>query len=87
MAITQIIPSNGWYHVHELNGRVYITALGAWALMDNGEVVGLVPVEGSPSGRSPVHPRLEPVAPIHARYCHETDQDFAELKMRAQSSR
>lgn len=43
--IMQISPCSGWNYIHKdgNSGKLYIHPVAAWALLENGEVVGLVP--------------------------------------------
>jgi len=43
--ILQISPCSGWNYIHKdgNSGKLYIHPVAAWALLENGEVVGLVP--------------------------------------------
>jgi hypothetical protein len=42
--ISQITPCSGWNYIHKDSdtGKLYIHPVAAWALLENGEVVGLV---------------------------------------------
>lgn len=64
--ILQISPCTGWVHVSGVDGDLNIHRVGSWALLDNGDVVGLVPV--SATGRGQPHAKLVP-APNGGRYC------------------
>jgi len=43
--IMQITPCSGWNYIHKdgHSGKLYIHPVAAWALLESGEVVGLVP--------------------------------------------
>jgi hypothetical protein len=43
--IMQITPCSGWNYIHKDgdSGKLYIHPVAAWALLENGDVVGLVP--------------------------------------------
>lgn len=64
--IAQISPCSGWVHVSGVDGDINIHHVASWALLDGGEVVGLVPVSGG--GRAQPNAQLVP-APAGGRYC------------------
>lgn len=80
--IIQIIPSPGWFHVCEEVNPPHITPVGAWGLLENGEVVGLVPKAGIHDGPRSQTPGLIE-APINAVYHHESEEAFVKVKARA----
>ena len=64
--ILQVSPCKGWVHVSESDGELIIHRVASWALLDNGDVVGLVPV--SATGRGQPYAKLVP-APEGGKYC------------------
>lgn len=43
--IMQITPCSGWNYIHQddHSGKLYIHPVAAWALLETGDVIGLVP--------------------------------------------
>lgn len=66
--ILQISPSAGWVHVSGADGDINIHRVASWALLDSGEVVGLVPVSAADSDQ-PIAKLV--AAPDGGRYCLE----------------
>ncbi|HDV8014480.1 TPA: methionyl-tRNA formyltransferase [Escherichia coli] len=66
----QIIPATDWYFRHEnvsgVAGKSTVYQLAAWALKENGEVVGLVTVRDD-NGR----PKLVTPPPVLGDYLHK----------------
>jgi len=73
--ILQISPCSGWVHVSGADGDLNIHRVASWAVLDNGEVVGLVPV--SAAGRAQPNAKLVP-APDGGRYCLEEQLNVTE---------
>ncbi len=81
----QIIPATDWYFRHD-NGpgeKVGATLyqLAAWALKEDGEIVGLVTVRGIENG----HPKLVTPPPVAGDYLHKeqlTDEEKEWAKRR-----
>ncbi|MBK3434842.1 hypothetical protein JJD84_29040 [Pseudomonas fluorescens] len=70
--ITQVTPCSGWYYLAaHPTGEPLIYHVAAWGLLDNGEVVGLVPVGPAPNGNAPKYPRLVPVPETSGIYVPE----------------
>ncbi|WP_131183911.1 hypothetical protein [Stutzerimonas kirkiae] len=65
--ILQITPCSGWYYVSENNVEPLSFAVAAWGVIENGDVVGLIPVT-DPDRK---YPRLVPVPPLGGRYLQE----------------
>lgn len=63
--IMQITPCSGWVHSTVVNDNVIVHQVAAWALLDNGDVVGLVPVSGGFTAQP--HAKLVP-APEGGNY-------------------
>lgn len=61
--IVQLIPCTGWYYL-VTQGVVnsYARPVAAWALLDNGEVVGMIPTGAG----TPGYPSLVPATDINA---------------------
>lgn len=80
--IVQITPCSGWFHVFtDDSGKPHVTPVGAWGLTSSGDVVGLIPVQGSKSNNEPNYPRLVTPPPVGGRYLHETDSELGNLKL------
>ena len=66
----QIIPATDWYFRHDnvsgVAGKSTVYQLAAWALKENGEVVGLVTVRDD-NGR----PKLVTPPPVPGDYLHK----------------
>lgn len=66
----QIIPATDWYFRHDnvsgVAGKSTVYQLAAWALKENGEVVGLVTVRDD-NGR----PKLVTPPPVSGDYLHK----------------
>lgn len=74
--IVQLTPCSGWSYIAYDEGRVITHSVAAWALMDSGEVVGLIPVTGI--GHVSNRPCLVPVPKQGGRYI-ENDKLKAEI--------
>ncbi|WP_039061721.1 MULTISPECIES: hypothetical protein [Enterobacteriaceae] len=66
----QIIPATDWYFRHDnvsgVAGKSTVYQLAAWALKENGEVVGLVTVRDDNG-----HPKLVTPPPVPSDYLHK----------------
>lgn len=72
----QIIPATDWYFRHDnvsgVAGKSTVYQLAAWALKENGEVVGLVTVRDD-NGR----PKLVTPPPVPGDYLHKERKRLA----------
>lgn len=67
----QIIPATDWYFRHDNvpgeHGESTVYQLAAWALKENGDIVGLVTVRDIDTG----HPKLVTPPPVPGDYLHK----------------
>lgn len=76
MGFKTIIPANDWFFVHKLatGSNENVRTLAAFALTDEGTVVGLLPVGAKEKGGNVVSAQLSPVPPVSdGRYVHLND--------------
>ena len=81
----QIIPATDWYFMHDNvpgeHGESTVYQLAAWALKENGDIVGLVTVRDIDTG----HPKLVTPPPVPGDYLHKeqlTDDEKTWAKKR-----
>lgn len=81
----QIIPATDWYFRHDnvpgVAGKSTVYQLAAWALKENGDIVGLVTVRDPKSGQ----PKLVTPPPVVGDYLHKeqlTDEEMVAAKRR-----
>jgi hypothetical protein len=89
MAYKTIIPADGWYFSHQSGGtdsKPVVYQIAAWALTDQDEVVGLVPVvspqEGAAGGAlgGTSRAKLTTPPPVPGHYLHREQLTEEELK-------
>lgn len=75
MKTQQIIPCSGWCYTtgDSTNGKLHVWDVAAWALMDDGKVVGLIPASDATNERNIAC--LTPPPPIGGTYFLKHSED------------
>lgn len=73
--VVQISSCTGWFHVSGEDPEWKVFRVAAWAVLDNGDTVGLIPVEAT--NRGPDYARLGR-APRGGVYIQESQMNAAQ---------
>lgn len=88
MGFKTIIPANDWFFIHKvpMAANENVQTLAAFALTDEGTVIGLIPVGAKEKGGNVIAPQLTSVPALSdGRYVHlndltETQRELAGIK-------
>lgn len=73
--IVQISPCSGWFHVSGDDQKWNVHVIAAWAVLESGDIVGLVPV--TPVAGQMQSPKLVPTA-SGGQYISESKLTFSQ---------